>query len=187
MSRTRDYRGFGIRVIVFIGCCIIIAACASPPKPPVVDGTERRPVNSSETASMLQSQAEQSLAKAKERAVELERLLGPTSQTVMVHFPLGSADFRPTLAQEAILKPLLENAHRVEVRGRTDARQASATDEQLALRRAQAAVNYLVDRGIPLAKISVNYLSGGDHIADINTDAGRARNRRVEIEVFSQF
>ena len=47
-------------------------------------------------------------------------------------------------------------------------------------------MNYLVARGVPATKVSVNYLSGGDHVAEGGTAVGRAQNRRVEIEVFNQ-
>ena len=70
--------------------------------------------------------------------------------------------------------------------GRTDAERPSAGDERIALKRAQAAMNYLVARGVPATKVSVNYLSGGDHVAEGGTAVGRAQNRRVEIEVFNQ-
>ncbi len=186
-----------MRRLVILTCAAVLSACASPPKPPTVNGTDRTAVNDSETASMLSLRAE--LAETKDRVRELERRPAaapavvhpapppaPRSETVTFHFPFNSAHFQPTPAQEAALLPLLANARRIEVRGRTDAERPSAGDERVALKRAQAAMNYLVARGVPATKVSVNYLSGGDHVAENGTDVGRAQNRRVEIEVFNQ-
>ncbi|MGU9945090.1 OmpA family protein [Bordetella avium] len=186
-----------MRKLVIISCAAMLTACSTPPKPPTVDGTNRTAVNDAETASVLSLRAD--LAETKERVRELERRPAavpavvhpapppaPVSHTVTVHFPFNSAHFQPTAAQEAELLPLLANVRRIEVRGRTDAERPSAGDERIALKRAQAAMNYLVARGVPATKVSVNYLSGGDHVAEGGTAVGRAQNRRVEIEVFNQ-
>jgi outer membrane protein OmpA-like peptidoglycan-associated protein len=162
----------------------MLAACSTPPKPQTVDGTNRTAVNDAETASVLSLRAD--LAETKPAVVHPAPPPAPVSHTVTVHFPFNSAHLQPTAAQEAELLPLLANVRRIEVRGRTDTERPSAGDERIALKRAQAAMNYLVARGVPATKVSVNYLSGGDHVAEGGTAVGRAQNRRVEIEVFNQ-
>ena len=168
--------------LVILFCAAALSACASPPKPPTVDGNDRTGVNGEETASMLSLRAEQ----LENRPVEVQPVPLPHSETITLHFPFNSARFKPTPAQEAALLPLLANARRIEVRGRTDAEHPSAGDARIAFLRAQAAMKYLAARGVPATNISVNYLSGGDHVAETDTALGRAQNRRVEIEVFYQ-
>jgi len=88
--------------------------------------------------------------------------------------------------QLATLLPLLKDAKRIEVRGRTDNQSPGAPDEQVALNRALAAKRFLVAQGVSPLIVSINYLSAGDYVADNCTEAGKSHNRRVEIEVFNK-
>lgn len=173
-----------------------MAACSSLPVPPVVDGTDRHPVNSRETAELLALRAQlaqtQELLQLREQTIIPPVAISPsvpaqliTSQTVSVHFPFNGTKFNPTTDQARTLLPLLTNAKRIEVRGRTDGKHASAADEQVALNRALSAQRYLVNQGVSPLIISVNYLSAGDYVVDNNSSAGRALNRRVDIEIFN--
>jgi outer membrane protein OmpA-like peptidoglycan-associated protein len=73
---------------------------------------------------------------------------------------------------------------RVEVAGHTDSVGSQAYNQKLSERRAQAVVDYLVSRGVDPKRLkSVGY--GKDKpIASNATDAGRAENRRVELQIF---
>jgi len=181
-----------MRILVIVGCAIALAACSSPPKPPTVSGADRSGINSGETSTALEFQAE--LAQTKERVRKLElRANAPAvvvarapSQTVTFHFDVNSATLKPSASEEAALLPLLATASRIEIRGRTDAANPSASDERLAFSRAQAAMNYLVARGVPVTKMAINFQSSGDPVGSPDLESGRAENRRVEIEVFNQ-
>jgi outer membrane protein OmpA-like peptidoglycan-associated protein len=164
-------------------CVLVLAACASPPQPPAVDGSKRITINTADTISNLKGFIE-----TEARPIETTFTPHPLSrsQTVTVYFSFNDSRFNPTAAQENILLPLLERVQRIEVRGRTDAAHPSASDEKIALMRAQSAKNYLIDHGVPAAKISINYVSGGDYVASNESKTGRTRNRRVEVEVFNQ-
>jgi len=189
-----------MRKIAVISSAALMAACSSLPVPPVVDGSDRHPVNSRETAELLALRAQlaqtQELLQLREQNTTSPVALNPTpmpapvslitSQTVSVLFPFNGTKFNPTISQTETLHPLLANAKRIVVRGRTDGQHASAADEQVALNRALSAQRYLVNQGVSPLIISVNYLSAGDYVADNNSVAGRAQNRRVEIEVHTQ-
>jgi len=189
-----------MRKIAVISSAALMAACSSLPVPPVVDGSDRHPVNSRETAELLALRAQlaqtQELLQLREQNTTSPVALNPTpmpapvslitSQTVSVLFPFNGTKFNPTISQTETLHPLLTNAKRIVVRGRTDGQHASAADEQVALNRALSAQRYLVNQGVSPLIISVNYLSAGDYVADNNSVAGRAQNRRVEIEVHTQ-
>lgn len=183
--------------MVVISSAVFMAACSSLPVPPVVDGTDRHPINSRETTELLALRAQlaqtQELLQLREQNIIPPVAIHPapvqtsliTSQTVSVQFPFNGTKFNPTPDQTGALLPLLTNTKRIVVRGRTDGQHASAADEQVALNRALSAQRYLVNNGISPLIISINYLSAGDYVADNNSAAGRAQNRRVDIDVFN--
>jgi len=170
-----------MRTLVILASAVILTACSSPPKPPVVDGSNRQTINTHETAEVIALRAR---AQAAPVAVHL---VPPTaSRTVSVHFPYSSTRFQINANETAHLLQLLSKARRVEVRGRTDGQRPSAPDEKIALNRALAAKRYLIGQGVSPAIISVNYVSAGDYVADNYSAIGRTQNRRVDIEVFNQ-
>ncbi len=180
--------------MVVISSMVLMTSCSSLPVPPVVDGTDRQPINSKEITELLALRAQ--LAQTQELLQQREQSLIPpvtitpalpliTSQTVSVQFPFNGTKFNPTTEQSTALLPILVNAKRIIVRGRTDGLQPSATDEKIALNRALSAQRFLVNHGVSPLIIAVNYLSAGDYAADNNSAAGRAKNRRVDIDVFN--
>ncbi|MBI3450315.1 MAG: OmpA family protein [Acidobacteria bacterium] len=70
---------------------------------------------------------------------------------------------------------------KVEIDGYTDARGADAYNVSLSRKRAQAVVSYLVAKGVDGSRMSSKGNGKADPIADNGTDAGRAKNRRVEL------
>jgi outer membrane protein OmpA-like peptidoglycan-associated protein len=179
--------------------------CSCSHKPPVVNGKHREPVNDQELGERLSFCAElgQRLPPPREKAPEapasaptpvIPVLLAPasapassepvSSYVMRVHFELGSAAFNPTTEQVIELRGHLAAAKRIEVRARTDAPRPSAADEEVARERALAARHFLISQGADPRVIALNFLSGGDYVADNTTAEGRAENRRVEIEVF---
>ena len=71
----------------------------------------------------------------------------------------------------------------VRIVGYTDGVGSNAYNEKLSLRRAESVRNYLAGHGVPADKITVEGKGKSDPIADNKTEAGRAKNRRVEVEV----
>jgi outer membrane protein OmpA-like peptidoglycan-associated protein len=101
-----------------------------------------------------------------------------------VHFEFGStrvvmrAELRAALLDQARAAPLIA------VRGRTDGVVESAAETHIASARAAAVRDYLIGLGVEPARIRVSHQATGDHIAENQTATGRARNRRVEIELY---
>lgn len=181
--------------LAILSCAVLLAACSTPPKPPTVSGSDRHPVNDARTAEVLTLRAELAATQAKLQSQSTQPVVLaapakpplPASQTVSVYFPYNSTAFRPTQSQVGALLPLLGGDVRdIWVRGRTDGSRPSAADERVALNRALAAKNWLVAQGVSPLKVSVNYVSAGDYVADNVSAAGRAQNRRVDIEVFNR-
>jgi outer membrane protein OmpA-like peptidoglycan-associated protein len=101
-------------------------------------------------------------------------------------FDPGRADikpnFRPVLDQFA--QSLVQNpASVIQIVGHTDATGNDAANVQLSRDRANATRDYLASRGVTTNRITTDGRGEREPVASNDTDAGRARNRRVEIFV----
>jgi outer membrane protein OmpA-like peptidoglycan-associated protein len=97
-------------------------------------------------------------------------------------FDTGRADLKPAL--RPVLDQFaqgLDNTVVVQVVGHTDSTGSDAINDPLSLRRAQTVRDYLVSRGVPAARLEVAGRGSHEPVADNATEAGRAKNRRVEI------
>lgn len=103
-----------------------------------------------------------------------------------ISFATGSAQLAPGL--EPVLsrfaQTLVENPKTtVRIVGHTDSTGSDAINDPLSVNRASSVRNYLVGRGVAANRIAIDGRGARDPIADNATDAGRARNRRVDIFV----
>jgi len=186
----------------------MLASCSSPPRPPTVDESGKRPANSATAVELqicrhdLQNTrlvATESGRQAEATAAALNTLAArqqlfaamraaddrPKGNKVyIVRFGFGStavdipADLAQRLIDDAKAAPL------VTLRGRTDGVTNLPAEDRIARQRAIAVRDYLVAAGVGPSNIRATYQPTGDHLAD-NTDAsGRVLNRRVEIEVY---
>lgn len=103
-----------------------------------------------------------------------------------ISFRINSAailpNFQPILdrfAQTLVANP----ATTVQIIGHTDSTGTDAINNPLSVNRAASARDYLVARGVQVSRIMIDGRGSRDPIADNNTQAGRAQNRRVEIYV----
>jgi len=82
-------------------------------------------------------------------------------------------------------RPLLrQNVAHMNVIGYTDSTGPEAYNQKLSERRAQAVADYFATEGqVPRETMRVSGMGESDPIASNDTDAGRAQNRRVVIEV----
>lgn len=192
-------------VLFFIPALLVLASCSSPPKPPTVDESTRRPANSALAVELqvckidLQNTrilAAESGRLAEATAATLERVsarppivtavaVAPPSNSVFtVRFDFAStqvlvpADMAPSLIEDARAAPL------VLLRGRTDGSTDAPSESRIARERADAVRAYLVGAGVDPSRIRTTYQPAGDHAADNASPSGRSLNRRVEIEVY---
>jgi len=105
---------------------------------------------------------------------------------VGVHFDNNSS--RLTSESSAVLDPLAAalQAHprlEIEVQGHTDAVGSAPYNLKLSQARAEAVRDYLVARGVPNSELTAKGYGKTQPIADNNTAAGRAQNRRVVMVV----
>jgi OOP family OmpA-OmpF porin len=71
----------------------------------------------------------------------------------------------------------------IDVVGFTDSTGPEAYNQKLSERRAQAAVAYLVGKGVPASQLRAVGRGEAEPVASNSTDDGRAQNRRIELVV----
>ena len=74
-------------------------------------------------------------------------------------------------------------AARISIVGHTDSTGSPATNNALSLERAQSVRDYLAARGVSPTRVQTSGRGEREPIADNATEAGRARNRRLEIHL----
>jgi outer membrane protein OmpA-like peptidoglycan-associated protein len=105
-----------------------------------------------------------------------------------VLFPFNSSDVLP--AGRENLRQLansLRNYPETEVLivGHTDSVGSDEYNMGLSYRRAEAARSFLAQQGIAAGRVRVEGRGESEPVADNNTEAGRAQNRRVEVAIFA--
>lgn len=93
-----------------------------------------------------------------------------------------SSSFYPTL-NSLVLVFKEFNKNGVDIVGHTDSTGSQELNQSLSQRRAQSVANYLTANGVPGQRISAYGAGPSQPIASNSTDAGRAQNRRVEINL----
>ena len=103
-----------------------------------------------------------------------------------VSFDVGRADikagFRPVLDKFAQTL----NEHRetsIRIVGHTDSSGSDAINNPLSVNRAASARQYLVDKGVDTKRIAIDGQGSHQPVADNTSEAGRAKNRRIEVFV----
>jgi outer membrane protein OmpA-like peptidoglycan-associated protein len=186
---------------------VLLSACSSPPKPPTVDESQKRPANAQMAVDLMVCQNDlqntRILASESGRLAETTRatlahlaarqqLLAamqapaspPANSLHTVHFGFGSTrvvipvDLAANLVQSAKAAPL------VLLRGRTDGTTDTPAESRMAQARANAVRAYLIAAGVDPAHIRATHQPSGDHVADNRSPQGRNLNRRVEIEIY---
>jgi OmpA-OmpF porin, OOP family len=107
-----------------------------------------------------------------------------------VHFDSGKSILRPESYKELdeLLEVLkLRKKMRIRINGHTDNVGADATNQALSQKRAEAIKAYLVSKGITVSRIESKGFGSTQPVADNNTDEGRQKNRRTEVEVLSGY
>jgi outer membrane protein OmpA-like peptidoglycan-associated protein len=188
---------------------LLLASCTSPPKPPTVDESQKRPANS-QTAVELQvckhdlqngrllglessRLAETTAATLANMAARQQALAAMQAAAVQQPQPNNVFTLRFNFASTRIVMPsevasaLVEDAKAsplILLRGRTDGTSDAPAESRIARDRAAAVRNYLVAAGVEPSRIRATYQPAGDHVADNTSAAGRGLNRRVEIELY---
>jgi outer membrane protein OmpA-like peptidoglycan-associated protein len=169
------------------------AAPVAPPEPPPAaspdttdapNGETNTPIEKSDAAPEQSDVLPKPTALPPVETIDLDRdILGP--HRVPARFPWGSRRispaFRPaldSLAERLVATPELV----VEIQGHADATGGRRANLALSLARADAVRSYLVHRGVPAERIHTRGFGSSRPAADNRKPAGRALNRRVELQ-----
>ena len=183
----------------------LLGACSSPPKPPTIDESQKRPANA-QMAVELQV-CKNDLQNTRIQANESNRLAETTTATLahmaarqqlmasiqekaqansvrIVHFGFNSTRLSIPAEEASALVEEAKTAPLVVLRGRTDGTTDSSAESRIAQARANAVRDYLIAAGVDATRIRTTHQPSGDHLADNSSQRGRNLNRRVEIEVY---
>jgi outer membrane protein OmpA-like peptidoglycan-associated protein len=193
-------------VLLVVPILLTLGSCTSPPKPPSVDQSAKRPANAAAAielqvcrgelhntriaASEAAHRADRAAAAASQlvalRQASAVRVETPSSGNVVftVHFAFGHSEVRIPEPDALALIDQARQSALIVTRGRTDGDVESPAESRIARERAAAARAFLVQAGVDPARIRTTYQPVGDHASDNGTAEGRALNRRVEIELY---
>jgi len=107
-----------------------------------------------------------------------------SSKSYSIEFETGSANIRPSsykLLNEIFESAVVAEGLKLGVYGHTDNVGSDATNMPLSEQRANAVKNYLLRKGLIESRIETKGYGASKPVADNSTDAGRSKNRRVEI------
>lgn len=148
------------------------------PAPPVAPDTQRQRLD------RLQATLATSL---RGREVELSR---PNPTTLLLRIPAPMAFAANDAKPQPTLLPVLdqlaaaltqEPGATVEIEGHTDSLGREIFNQTLSIKRADSVVAYLTAKGVAFNRLTAVGMGESQPIADNATEAGRARNRRVDI------
>jgi outer membrane protein OmpA-like peptidoglycan-associated protein len=107
-----------------------------------------------------------------------------SSKSYHIEFETGSATIRPgsyQLLDEIFESAVVAEGLKLGVYGHTDNVGSDAANETLSEKRAAAVAAYLENKGLKQGRIETKGYGSSKPLADNSTEAGRGRNRRVEI------
>jgi OOP family OmpA-OmpF porin len=114
---------------------------------------------------------------------------GDTIKLRNIYFESDQFDLHPIASQELDkLYYLMQKYPKmiIEISGHTDAQGDSIYNQKLSTKRAQAVVEYLVDKGIPSFRLHFKGHGSTFPVADNQSPSGRRLNRRVELVVLEK-
>jgi chemotaxis protein MotB len=168
-----------------VAAAALLAGCVS-------QGTYNQEVAKANTYQQLDAQLKGEVAADQAQITQLQGLVRVTLANGIL-FPEGGwevdARGKATLAKLApVLKTL--TGQTIRVKGYTDnvpigpeLRQRFPTNIDLSKARAQSVANELVAGGVPASMISVSGFGEADPVASNDTPQGRAKNRRVVMDI----
>ena len=120
------------------------------------------------------------------KAVVIPPPIAKVSLTTDTSFGFDQATLRPEgMDRLKKLQTELQNAKvdSILATGHTDSIGKASYNQKLSIRRAQAVKDYLIKLGIPSDRIFIDGKGATQPVASNKTSQGRARNRRVDVEV----
>ncbi|MBV9344549.1 MAG: OmpA family protein [Gammaproteobacteria bacterium] len=164
-------------------CVAGVSGDFAPPLP--VPATAAEPTA---VAPAAPAAAATAVAQPRTAAQRCEQSLTSTLAAGQIEFAPGRARISPRSAPliEALARDLRACPGRVRVEGHTDTVGRGRLNRQLSQARAEAVRAALVRHGIPARRLVAVGYGARQPLADNDNEAGRARNRRIELHVISK-
>ena len=134
--------------------------------------------------SVLSNHAELLQGKALETNYAATITSEVSSKSYSIEFETGSANIRPSsskLLDEIFQSAVVAEGLKLGVYGHTDNNGSDGINIPLSEKRANAVKAYLLKKGLKEVRVEAKGLGSSQPVADNNTEAGRSKNRRVEI------
>ena len=176
-----------ITLALLLGATVVLSACVS-------QGTYNQEVAKASTYQQLNTQLQGEVAADQAQITQLDNVVRVTLANGIL-FPEGgwqlSASGKATLDR---LAPVLATltGQRIEIKGYTDnlpigPELKSRFPDNVALSnaRAQSVANELVTHGVPAGMLAVTGYGDASPVASNDTPQGRAKNRRVVMDIIS--
>lgn len=118
-------------------------------------------------------------------SMEVPTTAGASMVLTGVTFESGSAKLKPGSLNvlDGVATQLKSSGVKVEVGGHTDASGSAAVNRALSQRRAESVLAYLAAKGVPSANMTAKGYGPDKPVAPNTSAAGKAKNRRVELQV----
>jgi OOP family OmpA-OmpF porin len=118
-------------------------------------------------------------------AMEVPTTAGASMVLTGVNFESGSTKLKPGSLNvlDGIAAQLKSSGAKVEVGGHSDASGSAAINRALSQRRAESVVAYLAAKGVPSANMTAKGYGPDKPVAPNTSAEGKAKNRRVELQV----
>lgn len=167
----------------------LLAACATP-APQRVDGGGTGSASAARVHwGALRARLAAAVAADADAGIELGQAEAERLQVrvpVADGFAPGKAEVQPALQRRLDILAAALAAERevaVLVLGHTDSQGSEMYNLQLSIARAEAVAEQLRSRGVALERLAADGRGEAEPIADNATEAGRAQNRRIELEL----
>lgn len=186
MLRTHVF-ALSVSIAVISGCASTVAPLPTPEAPSAQRAAATAQGSKLPTIDWPAERSRISRALAGSRDVSV---IARDDDSVQLLIPGAEAFARDGIEPRPSLRATLDNiatvlAERPEteilVLGHTDGAGSELHNMQLSIRRAEAVAEYLRTRGIALTRLQADGRGETEPFADNATEAGRAKNRRVEI------
>jgi outer membrane protein OmpA-like peptidoglycan-associated protein len=133
-------------------------------------------------------QARFALQRHKEGVADLERSIGQSGSASIygVHFDTNSSVLRPdsTAALQNVLELIVKRPDsRWVISGHTDNQGSAELNQKLSQARAASVIAWLASHGVAATRLTPQGFGASRPVADNSSEAGRALNRRVEMEL----
>ena len=167
----------------------VVPGCDGVPEKAVsaaTSGSEKKSGNTANQSSAAPAAADKSAASGSASAAAPVAASEKVTFETDALFGFDKADLQPegkTKLEDLASKLQGTDIEIIVVTGHTDSTGPAAYNEKLSKRRANAARNFLISKGLPADRIFAKGKGEQQPIASNKTSAGRAKNRRVDIEV----